>query len=134
MTMAQYRPQFKAETMIDVHYMIMRNYYSYGQKTLFSEQDVRNVHADVCAFFGVDFEDSLKRGRKRPCVLTRHTTMLLCRSRASLHTIARGLGYVNKGVSDHSTIIHGVNSITRDIETNERLKKQIIELKARLGL
>lgn len=84
----------------------------------------------VCEHFGVSPEDISSRKRNSEIVLARQVIMYLCRNLVdiSLESIGKKLG--NK---DHTTVLHGVNKITEELETNEDLKNKIDVIKKKIN-
>ena len=76
----------------------------------------------VAEHFGVRPEDITSKKRNSEFVLPRQVVMYLCRELldSSLISIGKLLGK-----KDHTTVIHGVNKITAEVQTNEELKNKI---------
>ena len=72
--------------------------------------------------FGVKPEDVTSKKRNSEFVLPRQIVMYLCRKLTDT-------SYVNIGKllskKDHTTIMHGVNKITSELEINEDLKNKV---------
>ena len=76
----------------------------------------------VAEHFGVNPEDITSKKRNSEFVQPRQVVMYLCRTltATSLQSIAKILGK-----KDHTTVIHGINKISEEIETNEDLRNKI---------
>ncbi len=76
----------------------------------------------VAEHFGVKAEDITSKKRNSEFVQPRQVVMYLCRNMTdtSLINIGKLLGK-----KDHTTVLHGVNKITSEMETNEELKNKI---------
>ena len=76
----------------------------------------------VAEHFGVNPEDITSKRRNSEFVQPRQVVMYLCRNLTdtSLAGIAKLLGK-----KDHTTIIHGINKMTAELETNEELKNKV---------
>ena len=76
----------------------------------------------VSEHFGVKPEDVTSKKRNSEFVLPRQIVMYLCRKLTDT-------SYVNIGKllskKDHTTIMHGVNKITSELEINEDLKNKV---------
>src|SRR5439155_11064789 len=87
------------------------------------------VQAAVCEWFGVSQADL--RGDKRPQSIAypRHIAMYLCRelTDASLPKIGAKFGG-----RDHSTVLHGVNKITRVLKEDREAFNVVQELTTRI--
>jgi chromosomal replication initiator protein len=89
------------------------------------EEVVRRV-ADV---FGVEVDRLLGRGRSREVVLPRQIVMYLLREEAnySLPQIGEALGG-----RDHTTVMYGCDKINDMLERDDRLRRQVIEIREQL--
>ena len=83
----------------------------------------------VSEHFGVSPEDMSSRKRTSAFVEARQVAMYLCRelTSAPLQAIANALGK-----KDHTTVIHGIDRISEEIETNEELKNKIDIIKKKI--
>ncbi len=83
----------------------------------------------VSEHFGVDPDDIISKKRNSEFVLPRQVIMYLCRTLTgdSLQNIGKILGK-----KDHTTVIHGINKITAEIETNEELRNKIEIIKKKI--
>ena len=76
----------------------------------------------VAEHFGVRPEDITSKKRNSEFVLPRQVVMYLCRE--LLDTSLINIGKL-LGKKDHTTVLHGINKITAEIQTNEELKNKI---------
>ena len=76
----------------------------------------------VAEHFGITPEDIMSKRRNTEYVLPRQICMYLCRKYTddSLQIIGKAVGK-----KDHTTVIHGIEKITEDIEKNDELKGKI---------
>ncbi len=83
----------------------------------------------VSEHFGVNPDDIISKKRNSEFVLPRQVIMYLCRTLTgdSLQNIGKILGK-----KDHTTVIHGINKITAEIETNEELRNKIEIIKKKI--
>ena len=76
----------------------------------------------VSEHFGVKSEDITSKKRNSEFVLPRQIVMYLCRELTDT-------SYVNigklLGKKDHTTIIHGVNKISAELENNSELRSKV---------
>jgi len=88
-----------------------------------------SVVAAVARFYDVKIRDMQRPVRHRIVARARMIAMFLLRncSNLSFPEIGRIVG------RDHSTVIHGVNQVTRVWATDERMQKDIAELCRRIG-
>lgn len=78
-----------------------------------------------------DIKTTVLKGpkRDRPIVRPRQVVMYLCKTELGL--TLKDIGGLLGG-RDHTTIIHGVETITRELSTNERLRQDVAGIKQRL--
>lgn len=83
----------------------------------------------VCATFDISEKEILGRQRKREIVRPRHVAMYLLReeTESSLVEIGRTLGG-----RDHTTVLHGIEKIEKDLETDTQLRSRIISIQEAL--
>ena len=76
----------------------------------------------VAEHFGITADDITSKRRNSEFVLPRQICMYLCRKLTdeSLQNIGKALGK-----KDHTTVIHGIDKITDDMQVNEELKNKI---------
>lgn len=85
----------------------------------------------VCEHYGVKLSMVASRKKNAECVIPRQVIMYMCReyTDATLDSIAHLL---NK--KDHSTVMHGVDKVRDEMETNEELRTNISIIKKKLNL
>lgn len=84
----------------------------------------------VSEHFGVNPEDITSKKRNSEFVVPRQVVMYLCRelTDTSLTNIGKLLGK-----KDHTTIIHGVNKIGEELNTNEELRNKVDIIKKKIN-
>jgi chromosomal replication initiator protein len=94
-----------------------------------SEVQPNEIVRRVAEAFGISMETMLGRDRSRSVALPRQVAMYLMREEAniSLPQIGEILGG-----RDHTTIMYGCDKVTELLEQDDRLRRQIIELKERI--
>lgn len=92
---------------------------------------VEQIQQAVCQYFGIEEDLVRARTRKREVVQARQVAMYFSKqlTKHSLKTI--GLKF---GGRDHSTVIHGVQSVENQMETDPRFSEVIDELRQKLEL
>lgn len=83
----------------------------------------------VATFYGLTASDLLGRGRTAPVAFARHVAMYLLREENGLSLPAIG---DQLGGRDHTTVRHGVEKITHDLEQQEALRRDISNLREKL--
>ncbi len=84
----------------------------------------------VAEHFSVNPEDITSKKRNSEFVLPRQIVMYLCRTMTD--TSFSNIGKI-LGKKDHTTVIHGVNKITEDINNNEELRNKIEVIKKKIN-
>jgi chromosomal replication initiator protein len=89
----------------------------------------KEVVRTVADAFGIDIERMLSRDRSRKVALPRQIAMYLLReeSNISLPQIGNVLGG-----RDHTTVMYGCDKISDLLETDDRLRRQVIDIRERL--
>ncbi|MCM1136152.1 MAG: chromosomal replication initiator protein DnaA [Clostridium sp.] len=84
----------------------------------------------VAEHFNITPEDILSKRRNSEYVQPRQICMYLCRhmTEESLQNIGKALGK-----KDHTTVIHGIEKITAELQTNEELKNRIDNIKKKIN-
>jgi chromosomal replication initiator protein len=83
----------------------------------------------VAEYYGLVAPDLLGRGRTAPVAFARHVAMYLLREENGLSLPAIG---DQLGGRDHTTVRHGVEKITNDLEQQEALRRDISTLREKL--
>jgi len=90
--------------------------------------NARKIEEMVCEYFGETIEEIRNGRRYRRLVICRHTMMFLMRRYTPLSLKDIGIRF---GV-DHTTVIHGITSMYKELETNTQFRKQIEYLESKL--
>lgn len=89
----------------------------------------KNILQTVSSFYEVSIDDLIAKNRKKEVVLPRQIAMFLMRK--ELQFSFPGIG--NKlGGRDHTTVIHACEKISSEIETNEKLKESLEDIKNKI--
>ncbi|HEY4691587.1 MAG TPA: chromosomal replication initiator protein DnaA [Anaerolineae bacterium] len=83
----------------------------------------------VANYYSVPMDEMVGRGRKQELVRPRQVAMYLCRDemQVTLPQIGEALGG-----RDHTTIIYGVEKITREVEQDDNLRREVLAIRERL--
>jgi chromosomal replication initiator protein len=94
-----------------------------------TEVQPKEVVRTVADAFGVELERMLSRDRSRQVALPRQIAMYLLReeSNISLPQIGDVLGG-----RDHTTVMYGCDKIADLLERDDRLRRQVVDLRERL--
>jgi chromosomal replication initiator protein len=87
------------------------------------------IMREVADFYGVDMRALIGRGRSRNIVIPRQVAMYLLREEtdASLMDIGKLLGG-----RDHTTIIYGCEKISEEINSDSRLRQEVVTIRDKL--
>jgi chromosomal replication initiator protein len=90
---------------------------------------VEEIIHSVATFYNIDVAALCGQSRSKELVKSRHIAMFLAREMAgaSLPQIGAAMGG-----RDHTTILHGVNKITAEIEHDDSLRREVFTIRERL--
>lgn len=91
--------------------------------------DAKKVITAVCSYYNIKISDLRGSRRKREVVRPRQILMWLLRESSGL--TLKEVGTVLGG-RDHTTIMHGVETVTRLMENSELIKNDVVGIRARL--
>jgi chromosomal replication initiator protein len=83
----------------------------------------------VSAHYGVDVRHLTGRGRSRSIVVPRHVAMYLLREETGCSLV--DIGNLLGG-RDHTTVMHGCEKITEEINTDSRLRNEVLHIREKL--
>ena len=83
----------------------------------------------VAEFYNVPEEELYKKGRKKEIALARQTAMYLARTELDVSLSGVGKHF---GGRDHTTVLHAVDHIQKDMEKDGRFKEDMVSLRERL--
>ena len=94
-----------------------------------TEVQPEEVVRKVAEAFGVDFERMLGRDRSREVALPRQIAMYLLREEANISLPQIG---DTLGGRDHTTVMYGCDKVADLLEQDDRLRRQVIQIKEQL--
>jgi chromosomal replication initiator protein len=83
----------------------------------------------VCAYFGINVQDIDSAKRTKNLAHPRQIAMYLCRELTELSLPKIGENFGNR---DHTTVMHACEKITKEMKSDEELRKLISELKSNI--
>ncbi|VAX19496.1 Chromosomal replication initiator protein DnaA [hydrothermal vent metagenome] len=112
---------------IDMARETLKGIYDDTAKTV----DIRQIQKAVCELYGIKVSEMKSKNRSKNIALPRHVAAYLCRefTNTSLPEIGKSFGG-----RDHTTIMHSVAKIKKEIEINTKLYNRINEIKRALDL
>lgn len=98
----------------------------YLKNSIYIDSNIAKIQKAVANYFEITVEDLKSKKRNYKVNYPRQIAIYLCRTYTEESLIKIGLEFGNR---DHSTIIHSCDKISKDIKSNDVLKKQINEIK-----
>jgi chromosomal replication initiator protein len=92
---------------------------------------VEDLQGLVCAYFGIDERLLRDKTRKREVVQARQVAMYFCKQLTQHSLKDIGLRF---GGRDHSTVIHAIQSVEDQLETDPRFREAVEEIKHQIEL
>lgn len=90
---------------------------------------LESITKSAAEFYNVPEEELLKKGRKKEVAFARQVAMHLARAELSISLSGIGKHF---GGRDHTTVLHAIEHIQKDMEKDGRFKEEIISLRERL--
>lgn len=113
----------KSEMTVDLAQEALKNIIESNKEKSLTQQVVIDA---VCRYFDIKKDDVVSQKRNRELVYPRQIIIYLCREELSIPFAKIG---VEIGGRDHSTIMHSVAKIEKDIQTDPELKHSIDDIK-----
>ena len=88
--------------------------------------DIPLIKNTVCAKYNVNVQDMDSSKRKKDIAHARQIAMYLCRELTDISLPKIGKEFGNR---DHTTVMHGINKITEEIQKSNEFKEEIEALK-----
>ena len=95
----------------------------FNQTKIITVDKIQNI---VSGYFNITLTDMLSQRRSRPLARPRQVAMYLAKTMTTRSLPEIGRRFANR---DHTTVIHAVKTITKLSETDEEMKKNIIQIK-----
>ncbi len=83
---------------------------------------VESIQKAVCDCFQIKITELKSQKKQKKIALARHIAIYLCRKYIDMSLSEIGNKF---GGKDHSTVIHSINKVTKNIEENEGFRKQV---------
>lgn len=117
---------YKKEPTIESVGNILSEIIESNKKTGVQNKDVIEV---ISEFYEVTNEDLMSKGRKKEIALARQVAMYLCRTELSMSYPGIGKYF---GGRDHTTALHAYEKINKNLNTDEKLKRDVEYLQDKL--
>lgn len=117
----------KQDVNLELAEQVLKDIISPNEKKVVTPEIIINMVAEQ---FEITPADIIGNKRSSKIVYPRQIAMYLCRTMLDIPLTQVG-SYI--GNRDHTTVIHGINKIQDDLETNEQTQKVIANLKKKLN-
>lgn len=117
----------KQDVNLELAEQVLKDIISPNEKKVVTPEIIINMVAEQ---FEITPADIVGNKRSSKIVYPRQIAMYLCRTMLDIPLTQVG-SYI--GNRDHTTVIHGINKIQDDLETNEQTQKVIANLKKKLN-
>ena len=105
----------------------MRDYLS---KSVYSSNNIAKIQKAVADYFNITVDNLKSKKRTADINNARQIAIYLCRMTTEETTTRIGLEFGNR---DHSTVLHAIEKVSKDVKTNEELKNQLAEIKNKIN-
>lgn len=91
---------------------------------------IEMIQKEICTYYGLEMAELLSKKRHKQVVFPRQVAMFLCRKLTDASFPQIGDQF---GGRDHTTVIHAIEKMDRELQTNTELAATIDELSQRLN-
>ncbi len=102
----------------------------YIGSSVYSSSNISKIQKAVADYFDITVENLKSKKRTANINNARQIAIYLCRVITEETTTRIGLEFGNR---DHSTVLHAIDKVSRDVKNNEELKNQLNEIKNKIG-
>ena len=121
---AMYNPK---EINLDFAIEALKDYLG---SSVYSNSNISKIQVAVADYFDIKVDDLKSKKRTANINNARQIAIYLCRMITEETTTRIGLEFGNR---DHSTVLHAIEKVSKDIQNNEALKNQLNEIKNKLN-
>lgn len=90
---------------------------------------LQNIIEAISQYYNIEIKDLINKGRKKEIARARHIAMYLMR--IELNASYPGIG-AQFGGRDHTTALHAFEKISKEMETDEKVREDVLLLKEKL--
>ena len=101
----------------------------YLGSSVYSNSNISKIQKAVADYFNITVDNLKSKKRTANINNARQIAIYLCRMITEETTTRIGLEFGNR---DHSTVIHAIDKVSKDIKNNEILKNQLSEIKEKI--
>ena len=102
----------------------------YIGSSVYSNSNISKIQKAVAEYFNVTVENLKSKKRTADINNARQIAIYLCRMITEETTTRIGLEFGNR---DHSTVLHAIEKVSKDIKNNDDLKQKINEIKNKMS-
>ena len=97
--------------------------------SVYTNSNISKIQKAVADYYNITVDDLKSKKRTSNINNARQIAMYLCRMITEDTTTRIGLEFGNR---DHSTVIHAIDKVSKDINSNEYLKKELSDIKTKI--
>ena len=102
----------------------------YLGSSVYSNSNISKIQKAVADYFDITVDNLKSKKRTANINNARQIAIYLCRMITEETTTRIGLEFGNR---DHSTVLHAIEKVSKDVKNNESLKNQLTEIKNKLN-
>ena len=102
----------------------------YIGSSVYSNSNISKIQKAVADYFDITVDNLKSKKRTANINNARQIAIYLCRVITEETTTRIGLEFGNR---DHSTILHAIEKVSKDVKNNDELRSQLNEIKNKLG-
>lgn len=102
----------------------------YIGSSVYSSSNISKIQKAVADYFDITVDNLKSKKRTANINNARQIAIYLCRVITDETTTRIGLEFGNR---DHSTVLHAIDKVSRDVKNNEELKSQLNEIKNKIS-
>ena len=102
----------------------------YLSKSVYSTNNIVKIQKAVADYFNITVENLKSKKRTANINNARQIAIYICRMTTEETTTRIGLEFGNR---DHSTVLHAIEKVSKDIKNDDELKNQISEIKEKIS-
>lgn len=121
---AMYSPQ---EINLEFAMEALKDYFG---STVYTNNNISKIQKAVADYFDITVENLKSKKRTANINNARQIAMYLCRQTTEETVTRIGLEFGNR---DHSTVLHAIEKVSKDVEKNDNLKNQLAEIKNKIN-
>ena len=102
----------------------------YIGSSVYSNSNISKIQKAVADYFDITVDNLKSKKRTANINNARQIAIYLCRVITEETTTRIGLEFGNR---DHSTVLHAIEKVSKDVKNNDELRSQLNEIKSKLG-